>query len=249
MATESSSESSPRTPSQSQRVVEGLLERIQHRQLVPGARIPTEPELMKEFGVSRSVVREAVSRLQANGVLRTRQGVGSFVLSPRPTVDLAIEAPEELKVRQKLAMLELRLSLEADAAALAAQRRSAEQLAAMETALTEFERRQEAGESTTEADFHFHELIAEATGNEYFVLVLRSLGKATIPRTLSRRRVPAKARRFGEVTAALKANKDVTLQEHREVLNAIRSSDPTHARAAMYLHLCKSIARLKAASG
>lgn len=249
MVNESFPEQSPRTPSQSQRVVDGLLERIQRRQLVPGARIPTEPELMKEFNVSRSVVREAVSRLQANGVVRTRQGVGSFVLSPRPTVDLSMgDAPEELKVRQKLAMLELRLSLEADAAALAAQRRSIEQLAAMEAALAAFERRQEAGESTTEADFQFHELIAEATGNEYFVLVLRNLGKATILRTLSRGR-PAKARRFGEVTPALKANKDVTLQEHREVLNAIRSSDPTHARAAMYLHLCKSIARLKAASG
>lgn len=249
MATESSAESGPRSPSQSQRVVDGLLERIQHRHLVPGARIPTEPELMKEFGVSRSVVREAVSRLQANGVLRTRQGVGSFVLSPRPTVELAIDLPDELKVRQKLAMLELRLTLEADAAALAAQRRTAEQLAAMEAALALFERRQEANESTTEADFQFHELIAESTGNEYFVLVLRSLSKATIPRMPSRRGPHAKARRFGEVTPALKANKDVTLQEHRDVLNAIRSSDPTQARAAMYLHLCKSIERLKAASG
>jgi len=249
MATTPSPESSPRTPSQSQRVVEGLLERIQHRHLVPGAQIPTEPELMKEFGVSRSVVREAVSRLQANGVVRTRQGVGSFVLSPRATVELGIDAPEELKVRQKLAMLELRLTLEADAAALAAQRRTAEQLAAMEAALVSFERRQEANESTTEADFQFHELIAEATGNEYFVLVLRSLSKATIPRMPSRRGQTAKARRFGDPTPALRATKDVTLQEHRDVLNAIRSSDPTQARAAMYLHLCKSIERLKAASG
>ena len=182
-----------RAPSQSQRVVDGLLERIQQRQLAPGARIPTEPELMREFGVSRSVVREAVSRLQAGGVLRTRQGVGSFVLAPRPAAGLGIEPSPQLKTRQKLAMLELRLSLEADASALAAQRRSAEQLAAMEAALADFGRCQERGEGTTEADFRFHELIAEATGNEYFVLVLRSLGKATIPRTPSRPRCTASA--------------------------------------------------------
>mgnify|MGYP000914001855 FL=1 len=55
--------------------------------------------------------------------------------------------------------------------------------------------------------------------------------------------------RFGDTTPALQAGKSVTLQEHHEVLDAIRRGDPTQARAAMYLHLCKSIERLKAASG
>ena len=73
-----------RLPSQSQRVVAGVTDRIQRGDLKPGERVPPEPELMREFGVSRSVVREAVSRLQASGLLHTRQGVGSFVLAAQP---------------------------------------------------------------------------------------------------------------------------------------------------------------------
>ena len=71
-----------RVPSLSQRVYDGVTERIRNGELKPGMKVPTEPVLMREFGVSRSVVREAVSRLQANGLVRTRHGVGSFVLTP-----------------------------------------------------------------------------------------------------------------------------------------------------------------------
>ncbi len=128
-----------RAPSLSQRVVEGVTERIRGGVLKPGERVPTEPELMREFGVSRSVVREAVSRLQANGLVRTRQGVGSFVLAVEPDAALLQPPDLALKLQQKLAMLELRLSLESDAAALAAQRRTPQQLTAMERALQDYE--------------------------------------------------------------------------------------------------------------
>lgn len=247
-----------RSRSQSQRVVEGLLERIRSGEWQPGQRVPTEPELMQSFGVSRSVVREAVSRLQASGVLRTRQGVGSFVLSaqPRSIQAALLQDPEgELKLRQKLAMLELRLSVETEAAALAAVRRTPEQLAAMEAALDDFDARQAAGQSTAEADFHFHELVAQATGNEYFVEVLRSLSRATIPRTpvraplrpTARQRVEERPRQFGEPTPALQGGKARIQNEHYGALDAIRRRDPGQARAAMYLHLAKSIDRLRAA--
>jgi GntR family transcriptional regulator, transcriptional repressor for pyruvate dehydrogenase complex len=251
-----------RAPSQSQRVVVGVTERIRRGDLRPGERVPTEPALMREFGVSRSVVREAVSRLQASGLVHTRQGVGSFVLAATAKSTPLPEPNAALKVRQKLAMLELRLSLESDAAALAAQRRTAAQLAAMEAALAHFEGCLRAGSSTAEADFQFHELIAQATGNEYFAQVLRSLSGATIPRAQvpqaqpvrpARRTASAntssKAARFGEPSPELQAGKSLPLQEHLAVLDGIRRGDATLARAAMFMHLNNSRERMKAASG
>ena len=240
-----------RTPSLSQRVVEGVTERIHSGALKPGERVPTEPVLMREFGVSRSVVREAVSRLQASGLVRTHQGVGSFVLAPQPATPLLRAPDAALKLQQKLAMLELRLSLESEAAALAAQRRTTEQLAAMERALNDFDIQHSTGEGTAEADFRFHELLAQATGNEYFVHVLRSLSSATIPRQsvrALRRTRGVRAPRFGDPSPELRSGKDITAQEHRAVLDAIRRGDASMARASMFMHLNNSRERMKNAS-
>lgn len=248
MSTTSSQPASSRTPSLSQRVVDGVSESINSGALKPGERVPTEPALMQTYGVSRSVVREAISRLQAGGFLRTHQGVGSFVLAPKVEVP-PLEAPgAELKLQQKLAMLELRVSLEPEAAALAAQRRTPEQLAAMERALDDFDIQHSTGEGTAEADFRFHELLAQATGNEYFAHVLRAMSSATIPRQVIsaiRRGRAHKAPRFGDPSPQLRSGKDITAQEHRAVLEAIRRGDAAMARAAMFMHLNNSRERMK----
>lgn len=246
---------SGRATTLSQRVVDGVTESIRNGALKPGERVPTEPALMRQYGVSRSVVREAVSRLQANGLVRTRHGVGSFVLAPQPgEALLRSPADEALKLQHKLAMLELRLSLESDAAALAAERRTPEQLAEMERALVDFEAQLATGAGTAEADFRFHELIAQATANEYFAHVLRSLSSATIPRQLARSAGTrptrsARERRFGEPSPQLRSHKDITALEHRAVLDAIRRGDASSARAAMFLHLNNSRERMKQAKG
>lgn len=252
----SSPPSNGRTTSLSQRVVDGIFERIADGALKPGDRVPPEPVLMQEFGVSRSVVREAISRLQAGGLLRTQQGVGSFVLSPKVELPPLQQTGTELKFQQKLAMLELRLSLEPEAAALAAQRRTTEQLSAMERALDDFDTQHTTGEATAEADYRFHELLAQATGNEYFSHVLRALSSATIPRQAAARRgggssasaSAAKAARFGESSPELRAGKEITAQEHWAVLEAIRRGDAAGARAAMFMHLNNSRERMKSAS-
>ncbi len=245
-----------RAPSLSQQVVDSVAERIRSGALKPGERVPTEPLLMQEHGVSRSVVREAVSRLQASGLVRTHQGVGSFVLASRPTKPLLQTPSAALKLQQKLAMLELRLSLESEAAALAALRRTPPQLAAMARALDDFDTRHNTGTGadagTAEADFRFHELLAQATGNEYFVQVLRTLGSATIPRQAARTaqatrgaRDATKTPRFGEPSPQLRHGKNITAQEHRAVLDAIARGDAQMARAAMFMHLNNSRERMK----
>jgi GntR family transcriptional repressor for pyruvate dehydrogenase complex len=238
---------STRTKSQPQRVVDGVFGRIHSGALKPGDRVPSEPGLMQEFGVSRTVVREAMSRLQASGLVETRQGVGTFVLaSAAPEPLLAIGA-RNVQVRQKLAMLELRISLESEAASLAAVRRREEHLVAMRTALEAFDGQRRAGGSTTEPDFQFHVQIAAATGNEYFEEVLTSLGNATIPRPASDAAVGGKpAARFGEAQPMLESGKAITQREHEAIYEAIRRGDAAAARAAMFMHLSNSRERMRA---
>src|ERR1044071_8740144 len=91
-----------RSKSQPQRVVDSVMARIRSGELGPGNRVPPEPELMREFGVSRSVVREAMSRLQASGLVETRQGAGTFVLAKPTTEPLLSIAARGFEVRRVL---------------------------------------------------------------------------------------------------------------------------------------------------
>jgi len=236
-----------RAKSQPQRVVDGVSERIRHGSLKPGDRVPPEPSLMREFGVSRTVVREAMSRLQASGLVETRQGIGTFVLAPPTSGPLLSVDARDVQDRQKLAMLELRISLESEAASLAAMRRRDEQLQGMRLALDTFDAQRRAGGSTVEADYQFHAQIAAATGNEYFEEVLRNLGNATIARREGAS-APSSHARFGEAQPALESGKAITQREHEAIYEAIRRGDPAAARAAMFMHLSNSRERLRASA-
>lgn len=245
-----------RAKSQPQRVVDSVAGRIQAGALKPGDRVPSEPELMREFAVSRTVVREAMSRLQASGLVETRHGVGTFVLAPPVAEPLLAVGSRNFKLRQVLAMLELRISLEAEAASLAAMRRSDEHLAKMRAALDAFDTHRRAGSSTIEDDFRFHAQVAAATGNEYFEEVLASLGSATIARRIAGAAMPATPPgadgpepRFGEPLPLLEPSKEITQAEHDAIYEAIRRGDPAAARAAMFMHLSNSRERLRAKTG
>lgn len=239
-----------RTKSQPQRVVDGVYARIQNGGLKPGDRVPPEPELMREFDVSRTVVREAMSRLQASGLVETRHGIGTFVLASAGGEPLLATPSGNLKIRQKLAMLELRISLESEAASLAAVRRSEQHLASMREALDAYDGHRRAGNSTTEDDYRFHVQIAAATGNEYFEEVLCNLGSATMPTSRLPSAAPAgQPGRFGEPLPMLEEGKEITQREHEAIFDAIHRGDAAAARAAMFMHLSNSRERLRSKVG
>src|SRR5688500_3305536 len=156
-----------------QHVVAGLKDKILSGELAPGAKLPSEAELIEEYAVSRTVVREAVSRLQAEGLVETFQGRGSFVLAvPEPSA-FALESSAIRSHRDVLAMIDFRLGVETEAAALAAARitpTTAEAVRAASTTLVEVGR-----EGAVEADFAFHRALAQATGNRFYVDLLDSL--------------------------------------------------------------------------
>lgn len=220
-------------------LVDVLGDRIRHGTLEPGARLPAESGLMAEHGVSRTVVREALQRLQAQGLVRTRHGVGTFVVGPAAMAPLAL-APRELATLEDIvAVLELRLALETEAAALAAARRDERRLRTMRRALADFEAAVHAGEDAVAADLRFHLEVARATGNHHFAQLMSALGAEMIPRARLTARRP---RGSDERTYLLRVN-----SEHQSILDAIEAQDADSARAAMRIHLANSRERRRRA--
>lgn len=219
-------------------LVERLKQRILAGDLAPGDRLPTESALAEEFEVSRTVVREAVSRLQAAGLVETFQGRGSFVLSLPPTEAFALDATRVRTHADVLDLLDLRLGVEVESAALAAARRTAHQLKAIERALADYKRLGHDPQGGVEADYAFHLKVAAASGNRFVTELLTSLGPGMVmlPRTrLDAAYTVSDADHFTRVTL-----------EHENVALAVARGDAEAARAAMRLHLSNSRARLQA---
>lgn len=247
--TSSTSQRGSSTKSQPQRVVDSIQARILDGTLRPGDRIPPEPNLMREFEVSRTVIREAMSSLQASGLVKTRHGIGTFVLERAASGPLLAPLPAEVHIKQTLAMLELRISLESEAAHLAALRRTPTQLQAMQRALEDYRAHWATGLSTIEDDYRFHAEVAAATDNQYFQEVLSSLGSATL-RSHNTQADPATSApevsgQFGAPLPILSDGKEVVQREHEAIYEAILRQDAASAKAAMLMHLSNSRERLR----
>ena len=218
-------------------LVEGLGADIRDGHLRTGDKLPTEAAIMERFGVSRTVVREALSRLQAAGLVETRHGIGTFVLTPSSSPAFRV-SPEQLgTLREVIALLEFRIGVETEAAALAAARRQPEHLAEMRQALDEFAQAVEAGRDAVGADFRFHTEVARATHNPHFVDLMQSLGLGVIPRARLESAAPLQPERQAYL-------RRVNL-EHESIYNAIADQDIEAARAAMRTHLSNSRDRLR----
>lgn len=228
-----------RPRSLAQELVENLSTRIRAGEIRPGDKLPTESEIMRTFGVSRTVVREALSRLQASGLVETHHGVGTYALKPNTGGDFRVDPADIATVRDILVILELRICLETEAAGLAAMRRTEQQLADMRDALDQFRAALQPGGDTVTPDFRFHLLISQATDNKYFADLLSHLGAAIIPRT---RINSAKLGDEEREPYLARVNR-----EHEDIYEAIRRQDPESARAAMRTHLSNSRERLRRA--
>ena len=222
-----------------QGVVAYISERIADATLNPGDKLPTESEIMRILGVSRTVVREAISHLQAAALVETRHGIGTFVLKPVPSRTLGIDPNTAVTMRDVLAILELRISLETEAAALAAGRRSEAQLQQLRAALDSFQSCARNGSETVAPDVQFHLLIAQSSGNRYFHDILSHLGTNIIARARLNSATLAK----DEPAAQMQR----VIQEHEDIFHAIARKDPESARAAMRTHLSNSRERLRRA--
>jgi GntR family transcriptional regulator, transcriptional repressor for pyruvate dehydrogenase complex len=209
-------------------VVERLAAEIANGRLAPGARLPTEQEMTAALGVSRTVVREAVAVLRAEGLVETRQGVGAFVVRDVQRRPFRIDPDGLRSIAEVVQVIELRTGVEVEAASLAAERASVGSRRCIASALSAISR----GESAIDEDFAFHQAIAAATENPHFTRFLEFLGHFLIPRQ--------------SVRIGLKPGKELRSYleriqtEHRAIAMAIEGADVAAARRAMRRHLLGS---------
>ena len=147
-----------------------------------GERLPSEAELTKQYGVSRTVIREAVAALRYDNLVEARQGSGVFVRNSQSSIPSALLPTDFARISSIIEMLELRTAVEMEAASLAAVRRSPAQEEAIIERCDDIDRLIAEGKPTPEADVAFHLTIADATNNPRFREFLELLGRNVIPR-------------------------------------------------------------------
>ncbi|AIY43167.1 Transcriptional regulator PhnF [Collimonas arenae] len=215
-------------------VAQELLKKIQTGEFGPGAKLPTEPVLSEQFGVSRTVVREAISRLKNEGAVEPRQGSGVYVSEQGHLRPLRIQFDQASSSDAVLQIVELRRAIDAEVAALAATRRTPRQLKAIETALKGIEADVNTGGDGVLADVMFHRSIAEATGNPFLLQTLAFLSQYLEAATA--------------VTRSNEARRDDFMrqvyEEHAAIASAIAAGDPLGARNAAQNHMFNAARRL-----
>jgi GntR family transcriptional regulator, transcriptional repressor for pyruvate dehydrogenase complex len=224
------------TTTLAQRVVTGLKDKIFSGDLPPGHKLPSESELIEEFRVSRTVIREAVTRLRAEGLVETFQGRGSFVLAVPDPTSFTVESTAIRTHHDVLDMVDFRIGIECEAAALAAARVDGAGRGTIHAALAEFVAA--APEDAVEADFGFHRAVAAVSGNRFYLDLLDSLGPmmTMLART-----------RLGDAHSLTDAGHvERVRREHDDVAAAVVAGDPDSARAAMRVHLGNTRRRLDA---
>jgi GntR family transcriptional repressor for pyruvate dehydrogenase complex len=215
------------------RVYEQILGQIVTGEFKIGDRLPSENQLGLEYEVSRAVVREALSRLYADGVTITRRGAGTYV-QRQPGREFLRLAPIG-GIADLMRCFEFRIGLEGEAASLAAQRRTEEQLAAIDEAFEQLNRVNDTGLVGVEEDIRFHATIAAASRNQLYIQTLDALAVHVfngmkITRSLSLTRS--------------KKRQSLVQDEHRRIVEAIRESDEERAREFMRTHISNARTRV-----
>lgn len=204
-----------------------LREAIASGQYGPGDKLPTEVELTETHGVSRTVVREAVTALRCDGLVEVRQGAGIFVLRKDRNGGASLNL-DRARLSSDLEVLEIRTPLEIEAAGLAALRRSPAQEEAIFDCHARVMECIEKNQSIREADLALHLAIAAATNNLLFTRFLEQHGQAVIPQS---KVVPVTHE--DEQTAYRR----LIHKEHQAVVVAISDRDEQAAKLAMQDHL------------
>lgn len=203
--------------------------------LQPGEQMPTQKVIAESEQVSRTVVREAVARLEAQGLVVARQGSGVYVAEDARYRAFQVTRNELSELADVIRLLETRLAIEAEMAAFAAARRTTEDIGAMRAALRHMAQVSDDPIAAAAADVQFHLAIARATRNDYFVRLIDFLGLRLVPpRNLYLRDQPSDAHQA--YVAKVRA-------EHEAILDAISRMDVPRARQAAWDHMQESLNR------
>jgi len=221
----------------SDRLAARLMAQLHVGELAPGDRLPTEQQLAETHGVSRTVVREAVHQLRSRGLLVSRQGSGVYVAAPVANRPLEFDPQVLGSLAAVVQIVEVRRALEGEIAALAAERATRAQVAAIRRALHAIERAVAAGGDGVDEDLAFHRAIAEASGNPQFGVLLGFLEQYLREAMRVTRANEARHRSFSEAVR----------QEHQAIVDAIAARDAPAARRVATHHMALAATRLEIA--
>lgn len=218
-------------------VAQQLAAEIREGRLVPGDKLPTEARLVEQFQVSRTVVREALSRLKSLGLVESRQGSGVYIHAHAPFAPLNFDARHAASREAVIQIVEVRRALEAEGAELAAERHTPAQLQVIRNALHALDDAVAAGQDGVEEDVRFHRAIAEAAGNPFLMGTLDYLAQFQRGSTRVTRANEARRNDFAHAVR----------QEHHAILRAIEVADPAAARRAAGEHMRNAALRIQQA--
>ena len=217
-------------------VAQTLAAEIRAGRLAAGDKLPTEAALVVQFSVSRTVVREAVSRLKSLGLADSRQGSGVYVKAPG-FAPLNFDAKSAVSKQAVIQMVEVRRALEAEVAGLAALRRTQADIKRIRQAIVLLDRAVLAGGDGVEQDVQFHRAIAETARNPFLIGTLEYLGQFLQGATRVTRANEARRADFAHQVC----------DEHNAIFSAIEAADAPLARQAAAQHMNNAILRIEQA--
>jgi GntR family transcriptional repressor for pyruvate dehydrogenase complex len=217
-----------------------LAQQIRAGEFAPDTRLPSEMELTERFAVSRTVIREAISRLKSEGLVGSQRGSGTVVLGANPAtpfrLDLQVDDVRD-SIQAVLRVIELRRGVEGEMAALAAQRRTRDQSRAIQQALKAIDRAAVEGRDGVQEDFAFHAAISVAAHNPLYTSLVQFLSQFLHA-----------AIRVARINEARRDDfQQQVRSEHAAIAQAIADGDATAARAAALQHMENSAHRIQAA--
>jgi DNA-binding FadR family transcriptional regulator len=215
-------------------VAQQLQTLIENGSFAASGKLPSEAVLAQEFGVSRTVIREAVSRLKNEGMVEPRQGSGVFIVERAGIRPLRIDYAQAVEPGAVVQILALRRAIEAEVASEAAMHRTEAHLQAIDAALGRIDEAVREGRDGVAEDVAFHREIANATGNPYFLKTLAFLNQYLEAGTVVTRRNEALREDFSRQVR----------EEHAAIADAIRAGDAVAARNAAQTHLINAARRL-----
>lgn len=216
--------------SRSDLVVDKITNSILNGDLSDGEMLPPEHQLCELFGVSRSILREAIRILTSKGLVEVKQGHGTFVRFPK--IDVPLEAVANYLITNSFSqaqLMEVRTPIEVEVAKLAAERREESHLTDMEASIQIMKDTSISDEGYADADNQFHNAIIDASGNPLFSIMIRSImGSINFSRQLG-------IRHFGI---------EVVIKEHENILESIKQKDPQMAVDSMKNHMNMALSRI-----
>lgn len=217
-------------------ITTALRERLDQGVYRPGDRLPSEAALCEEFGVSRTVVREAVASMRLAGGLVSRPGMGVYVAENTDS-PINFDVRPGTDAQWALHLMELRVAIEVQSAGLAAERRTPRDLVAIAQAFDDFCTVDADVPGRIRADIAFHLAIAQASQNPHFVQILSS--------SVNDVATDLRIKYVQDTDLARRTYEKRTVRDHGAILAAITRRDMGAARAAMSRHLEESISRYR----